>query len=33
MSLTTDRYYTPLMVEDVVRIHKRHSPGRVFCET
>lgn len=30
--LTTDKYYTPLMIEDVVRIHKKHTPGRVFID-
>jgi len=29
---TTDKYYTPLMKEDVIKIHQKHTPGRVFEE-
>lgn len=27
---TTDEYYTPLLAEDIVRLHKRHTPGKIF---
>ena len=27
---TTDRAYTPLLEQDVIELHHRHSPGRVF---
>jgi len=27
---TTANYYTPLLIEDVIQIHHRHTPGRVF---
>jgi len=27
---TTANYYTPLMIDDVVEIHHKHTPGRVF---
>lgn len=27
---TTMNYYTPLLTEDVIQIHHKHSPGRVF---
>jgi len=27
---TTDKYYTPLLTEDVIEIHHKHTPGRVF---
>jgi integrase/recombinase XerD len=27
---TTDDYYTPLLTEDVIQIHHKHTPGRVF---
>jgi len=29
---TTANYYTPLLTEDVVQIHHKHTPGRVFEE-
>jgi len=27
---TTANYYTPLLTNDIIEIHHRHSPGRVF---
>jgi len=27
---TTANYYTPLLTEDVIEIHHKHTPGRVF---
>jgi len=27
---TTANYYTPLLTEDVIQIHHKHTPGRVF---
>jgi len=27
---TTANYYTPLLTEDVIKIHHKHTPGRVF---
>ena len=27
---TTANYYTPLLAEDVIAIHQKHTPGRVF---
>lgn len=27
---TTADYYAPLLTEDVIQIHKKHTPGRVF---
>lgn len=27
---TTANYYTPLMVEDVIAIHHKHTPSKVF---
>lgn len=27
---TTAKYYTPLLTEDVIQIHHKHTPGRVF---
>lgn len=27
---TTANYYTPLLTEDVIQIHHKHSPGRIF---
>jgi len=27
---TTANYYTPLLTEDVIAIHHKHTPGRVF---
>ena len=29
---TTANYYTPLLTEDVIEIHHKHTPGRVFEE-
>ena len=29
---TTDKYYTPLAIEDVVHIHREHTPIKVFEE-
>ena len=29
---TTDAYYTPLAINDVIEIHHKHTPGRVFEE-
>ena len=30
---TTADYYTPLLTEDVIQIHHKHTPGRVFENT
>ena len=30
---TTANYYTPLLTEDVIQIHHKHTPGRVFEKT
>ena len=27
---TTDKYYTPLAIQDIANIHHKHTPGRVF---
>jgi len=27
---TTANYYTPLLTEDVIQIHHKHTPGRIF---
>lgn len=29
---TTAKYYTPLLTEDVIQIHHKHTPGRIFEE-
>ena len=29
---TTDKYYTPLLAEDVIEIHHKHTPIKVFQE-
>lgn len=29
---TTAKYYTPLLTEDVIQIHHKHTPGRVFAK-
>lgn len=29
---TTANYYTPLLTEDVIEIHHKHTPGRIFAQ-
>lgn len=30
--MTTANYYTPLLTQDVIEIHRKHTPGRVFAQ-
>jgi len=30
---TTANYYTPLLTQDVIQIHHKHTPGRIFEKT